>query len=142
MPPPKAAVLPLNVQFVTIGLLLPTPLPMPPPASAAMLPLNVQFVTIGLESKMLPIPPASFVALLLRKVHPVMTGLLLVELPIPPAKVAEFALKVQLVTVGLPVRFRMPAPRSSGKGPLALPAVTKNPSSTAVPSVPLPITTW
>ncbi len=45
-PPLLVAVLPLNVQLVTVGLLL--PLYIPPPAYDAELPAKLQLVTMGL----------------------------------------------------------------------------------------------
>jgi hypothetical protein len=101
IPPPTPLValaeLPSKVQLVTVGL-LPAKLNMPPPAkSTATLPLNVQSVTAGLLPVWLYMPP--------------------------PCRWAMLASNVQLVTVGLPAKVHMPAPRTHsrlpGSGPLA-----------------------
>jgi hypothetical protein len=52
--------LPLKLQSVTVGLLL-SRLLIPPPSPVAVLPLNVQLVTVGLLDQFLippPLPPA------------------------------------------------------------------------------------
>ncbi len=64
-PPPMGglAVLPLNVQLFTVGLLLLVLyIPPPPMGGLAVLPLNVQFVTVGLPLKSLNIPPSSLLS--------------------------------------------------------------------------------
>ena len=76
-----------------------------------MFPANVQLVTVGLLLLALYIPP--------------------------PPLVAEFPLNVQLLTVGLPPELNNPPPNNNA----AFPAVMVKPSSTAVASVPVPVTT-
>ena len=46
IPAPAAAVFPMKMQLVTVGLLF-LRLPIPPPSSKAMLPLNMQLAIVG-----------------------------------------------------------------------------------------------
>jgi hypothetical protein len=113
------AVLLLNVQLLTVGLLL-LWLSIPPPYSLAEFPLNVQPSTVGLLIA-LHIPPPQLAELPL-KVQLFIVGLLLLQRTPPPHSAAELFVIVQLAMVQSPWRFAMqiPPPFWSDEFPLII----------------------
>ena len=103
--------LPLNELPLTLGLLA-LLLTIPPPLPVAVFAVNVQSVTVGLLLMKLYIPPPE-VALLSLNVQPATSGpLLLLNIP-PPLTMAVFPLNVQPITVGLLLVLSIPPPNSA-----------------------------
>src|SRR5262245_35256434 len=114
---------------------------MPPPQEPAELAANVTLVSAG-AAESFCIPPPLFWAELAVNVTLVSAGAP-PSLYMPPPQEAELAVNVTLLTVGALPELYMPPPDFSGsEAPLALPAVTVKPSSTAALVRPAEETTW